>query len=72
MDPKSEIHATEQGALGEVRNGNIMGRTEVLNGLAEGKRCIQYLLLSILCKRILPLLPRRACSGVTLGHERSS
>lgn len=42
MDPKSEIHATEQGALGEVRNGNITARIEVLNGLAEGKRCIQY------------------------------
>lgn len=42
MDPKSEIHATEQGALGEVRNGNISGRIEVLNGLAEGKRCIPY------------------------------
>ncbi|XP_057800095.1 kinesin-like protein KIN-14J [Salvia miltiorrhiza] len=38
MDPKSEIHATEQreGALSEVRNGNISGRVEVVNGLAEG------------------------------------
>ncbi|XP_042036072.1 kinesin-like protein KIN-14J [Salvia splendens] len=38
MDPKSEIHATEhrEGALSEVRNGNISGRVEVSNGLAEG------------------------------------
>ncbi|KAG6389282.1 hypothetical protein SASPL_150747 [Salvia splendens] len=37
MDPKSEIHATEhrEGALSEVRNGNISGRVEVSNGLAE-------------------------------------
>ncbi|KAL1532717.1 kinesin-like protein KIN-14J [Salvia divinorum] len=38
MDPQSEIHATEQreGALSEVCNGNISGRVEVSNGLAEG------------------------------------
>ena len=44
MDPKSEIHPTEhrEGALSEVRNGNISGRVEVSNGLAEGKSCAQY------------------------------
>ncbi|KAL1552132.1 hypothetical protein AAHA92_12972 [Salvia divinorum] len=37
MDPKSEIHATEhrEGALSEVRNGNISGRVEVSNGLGS-------------------------------------
>ncbi|KAG6391112.1 hypothetical protein SASPL_148861 [Salvia splendens] len=38
MDPKSEIHPTEhrEGALSEVCYGNISGRVEVSNGLAEG------------------------------------
>lgn len=45
MDPRSEIHATEHrdGSLSEVRNGNISGRIEVFNGLAEGNNFVDVL-----------------------------
>ncbi|KAK6158248.1 hypothetical protein DH2020_005562 [Rehmannia glutinosa] len=39
MDPQSDVHVSENGELGglsEVRNGNVSGRIEAFNGLAEG------------------------------------
>ncbi|KAL0393548.1 UNVERIFIED_CONTAM: Kinesin-like protein KIN-14J [Sesamum latifolium] len=39
MDPQSEVHVSENSeldGLSEVRNGNVSGRIEAFNGLAEG------------------------------------
>ncbi|KAL0312590.1 UNVERIFIED_CONTAM: Kinesin-like protein KIN-14J [Sesamum radiatum] len=39
MDPQSEVHVSETrelDGLSEVRNGNVSGRIEAFNGLAEG------------------------------------
>ncbi|XP_011080952.1 kinesin-like protein KIN-14J isoform X1 [Sesamum indicum] len=39
MDPQSEVHVSENrelDGLSEVRNGNVSGRIEAFNGLAEG------------------------------------
>ncbi|KAH6835351.1 P-loop nucleoside triphosphate hydrolases superfamily protein with CH domain-containing protein [Perilla frutescens var. hirtella] len=45
MDPHLESRATEhrEGALSEVRNGNISGRIEIFNGLAEGNNSVDVL-----------------------------
>lgn len=49
MDPQPEVRLREKeelGGLNEVCNGNVSGRIEAFNGLAEGTNCLDRLSLS--------------------------